>query len=164
MSRFRDELRVIPPTAWYLAWAIYLCSATLIFRFVMPRDPGFRAWPLLGRVAFAYGMLLLILALILMVGYVYADARRRKMRYVMWTFLALLIPDAIGIILYFLLRDPLPLPCLSCRAEVPAKFTFCPYCGAALKPTCPKCGKAVEHGWANCPECGVKLPRQTPAA
>jgi hypothetical protein len=164
MSRFRDELRVIPRTAWFLALVVYLCSATLIFEFGILRDPEFRNWPLLGKVAFAYGLFLLVLALILLVGYVYADAKRRRMRYVMWTWLALLIPDGIGIILYFILRDPLPLPCPSCRADVPAKFTFCPHCGAALKPTCPQCGKAVEPGWANCPNCGAKLPRQTTAA
>ncbi len=161
MSRFRDDLRLIPRTAWFLAWATYFVLATLVFKFAMLSDPKFRAWPLWGKFAFVYGIFLLVLALVLLVGYVYGDAKRRKMRYVMWTFLALLIPDGIGIILYFLLRDPMPLPCPSCRAEVPAKFTFCPHCGAALKPTCPQCGKAVEPGWANCPSCGVKLPRQT---
>jgi hypothetical protein len=161
MSRFRDELRVIPRTAWYLAWGIYFVLATLVFRFGMLPDPKFRTWPLCGKAAFVYGLFLLLVALLLLVGYVYADAKRRKMRYVMWTWLALLIPDGIGVILYFLLRDPMPLPCPSCHAEVPAKFTFCAHCGAALKPTCPQCGKAVEPAWANCPECGVKLPRPT---
>ena len=164
MSRFREELRIIPRTVRVLAWGLYFVCATLVFKFAMLPDPEFRSWPLVGKVAFVYGLFLLLPALILLIGYVYADAKRRKMRYIMWTFLALLIPDAIGIILYFLLRDPLPQPCPSCRAEVAAKFTFCPYCGAALKPTCPKCGKGVEHGWANCPDCGVKLPRQTSAA
>lgn len=165
MSRFRDELRVIPRTAVYLAWGAYLVLATLLFiGMVLSPDPEFRNWPILGKAAFVYGLCLLLPALLMLVGYVYADAKRRKMRYVMWTFLALLIPDGIGVILYFLLRDPLPLPCPSCHAEVPAKFTFCPHCGAALKPTCPQCGKAVEPGWANCPNCGVKLPRQTPSA
>jgi hypothetical protein len=164
MSRFREELRIIPRTAWFLALVVYFCSATLVFKYGILRDPGFRSWPLLGKIAFPYGIFLLVFALILLIGYVYADAKRRKMRYIMWTWLAILIPDAIGIILYFLLRDPLPLPCPSCRAEVAAKFTFCPHCGMALKPTCPQCGKAVEPRWANCPECGAKLPRQTTAA
>jgi len=163
MSRFRDELRVIPRPVWFLAFGIYFVLATVVFKCAVMRDPDFRSWPLLGKVAFPYGIFLLLLALILLVGYVYADAKRRRMRYVMWTWLALLIPDGIGIILYFILRDPLPLPCPSCRADVPAKFTFCPHCGTALQPTCPQCGKAVEHGWANCPNCGVKLPRQTTA-
>jgi len=164
MSRFREELRVIPRTAWLLAWAIYFCSAALIFIFPMQSDSNVRAWPVWGKLVFVCGALLVVLAFILLVGYVYADAKRRKMRYVMWTFLALLIPDGIGIILYFLLRDPLPQPCPSCRAEVTAKFTFCPHCGTALQPTCPQCGRAVEPGWANCPNCGAKLPGQTSTA
>jgi len=96
-------------------------------------------------------------ALILLVGYVFADARRREMRYVMWTWLAALIPDGIGIILYFILRDPLPSPCPKCKTSVPAKFTFCPHCGAALRPCCPQCGKAIEHGWQNCAYCGTRI-------
>ncbi len=48
-----------------------------------------------------------LFVLVLLIGYVYADAKRRGMRYVMWTLLAIFIPNAIGIILYFVMRDPL---------------------------------------------------------
>ena len=33
----------------------------------------------------------------------------------LWTLLAIFIPNAIGIILYFILRDPVPVPCPSLR-------------------------------------------------
>ena len=99
MSRFREELRIIPRTAWFLALLVYVCSATLVFKYGILRDPGFRSWPLLGKIAFPYGIFLLVFALILLIGYVYADAKRRKMRYIMWNCLAILIPVAIGIIL-----------------------------------------------------------------
>src|SRR5713101_8193561 len=108
MSRFREELRVIPRTAWVIAFVAYFVFTTLIFNFALPSDPKLSTWPLAGKIAFVYGMFLLVFALILLVGYVFADARRREMRYVMWTWLAALIPDGIGIILYFILRDPLP--------------------------------------------------------
>jgi hypothetical protein len=165
MSRFGKELRVIPRVVWYFAFVVYFTFATLIFKYVMFSDPEFRDWPLFGKIALPYCAMLLVAIFILLIGYVYGDAKRRAMRYVLWTWLAILIPDAIGIILYFILRDPLPVPCPSCRMAVPSKFTFCPYCGVALKPTCPHCGKAAEPIWANCPHCGVKLPRQssTPA-
>ena len=50
----------------------------------------------------------------LLVGYVYGDARRRGMNQVLWTLLAIFIPSAIGVILYFILRDPVPVPCPRC--------------------------------------------------
>ena len=157
MSRFGEELRVIPRTAWVIAFLAYFAFTTLIFNFALPSDPNLSKWPLAGKIAFVYGMFLLVFALVLLVGYVYADARRREMRYVMWTWLAALIPDGIGIILYFILRDPLPSPCPKCKISVPAKFTFCPHCGAALRPCCPQCGKAIEHGWQNCAYCGTRI-------
>ena len=43
----------------------------------------------------------------LLIGYIYGDARRRGMRYVMWTLLAIFLFNGIGIILYFILREPL---------------------------------------------------------
>lgn len=158
MSYFRKEIGIIPKFAWFLAIVVYLTSATLIFCLAMMRDPSFRNWPLAGKILFPYGLMILPLMLILLIGYVNADAKRRGMRYVMWTILAALIPDCIGIILYFLLRDPMPAACRKCGAMVSSKFTFCPSCGAPARPTCPHCGKATEYGWTNCAFCGGKLP------
>jgi hypothetical protein len=84
------------------------------------------------------------------------DAKRRQMRYVLWTLLATLVPYAIGMILYFILRDPLPKPCPGCGHVEKAKFR--PHCGTLLQPTCPKCDKPVEPTWANCAYCGQQLP------
>ena len=158
MSRFTEELRIIPKTAWAFAILIYLGSSTMLFIVALPSDPNMRHWPLLGQIAFCYGMMLLIFALVLLDGYVYGDAKRRGMRYVMWTWLAVLVPDGIGIILYFILRDPMPSPCPKCAATIPAKYPFCPQCGTPIKMTCPRCGKPVERAWTNCAFCGIKLP------
>ncbi|MGD0839940.1 MAG: zinc ribbon domain-containing protein [Candidatus Acidiferrales bacterium] len=158
MSRLGKELRIIPRTAYVLGIIAYLTLATLLWRLAIVQDPQASKWPPAGQIAISYGLSLFILALFLLVGYVNADAKRRGMRYVMWTFLALLIPDGIGIILYFILRDPLPKPCPGCSVLLKKGFVFCPHCGTPLQPTCPQCGQAVEIGWANCPHCGTKLP------
>jgi hypothetical protein len=163
MSRFGDGLRIIPRTARVIAAVIYLAMADLAFFVLIPADPEMSRWPVAGRLAFAYGIFLLIVAWILLVGYVHADAKRRGMRYVMWTWLAALVPNGIGIILYFLLRDPLPRPCPGCSTVVRAGYTFCPHCGATMQPTCPQCGKGVEAGWTHCPHCGAGLPSQVRA-
>ena len=69
-----------------------------------------------------------------LVGYVYGDARRRGMRHVLWTWLAILIPNGIGIILYFILRDPLLAYCTTCGGATQPGFVYCPRCGAGVAP------------------------------
>jgi RNA polymerase subunit RPABC4/transcription elongation factor Spt4 len=94
---------------------------------------------------------------VLLIGYVNADARRRGMRYVMWTLLAIFIPNAIGIIVYFILREPILRPCPNCSQIVKPGYAFCPHCGCNLAPACPNCRRAVEPGWKNCAACGASL-------
>lgn len=164
MSRFGDGLRIIRRPAWITAIVFYLFMANLAFFVLMPTDKEMVHWPLISRIAFAYGVFLILPAWVLAVGYVYADAKRRGMRYVMWTWLAALVPDGIGIILYFILRDALPKPCPSCTTPVKASFIFCPNCGTSMQPTCPQCGKGVDPAWSHCPHCGANLPTSAPRA
>ena len=155
--------RVIPKLAWFLAFFLWIVIGTLIFEFAMSSDPEMSSWPAVGRIALAYGATLALGAWVLLIGYIYGDAKRRGMRYVMWTLLAIFIPYAIGIILYFILRDPLPRSCPSCTRSVKASFVFCPFCSASLQHTCPQCGFAVDRAWQHCPKCGTKLPTPPPA-
>jgi hypothetical protein len=162
MSRFTKELRVIPKAAWIVACFINLCCLLPMFLFVAPTDPEVGKWPHWGQALCLGGMFLFMGAWVALIGYVYGDAKRRQMRYVMWTLLAIFVPNAIGMILYFILRDPLPKPCPGCGHIEKAGFPFCPRCGALLQPTCSTCSKAVDPTWANCAHCGRRLPE--PAA
>jgi RNA polymerase subunit RPABC4/transcription elongation factor Spt4 len=165
MSRFRQELKVIPGAVRVIAALIYIVVTMALTLFVMfSHDQGLANTPAVGKlmVIVLGGIVPAIWALL--IGYVYADAKRRGMRFVMWTLLAIFIPDAIGIILYFILRDPLMKPCPGCSQVLKSGYTFCPYCGTSLLPTCPSCGRGVESGWANCPNCGTKLPTPPPRA
>jgi RNA polymerase subunit RPABC4/transcription elongation factor Spt4 len=165
MSRFRDELKVIPRTARTIAVLGYVAVTTMFSLFVQfSPDKDLARTPEVGRILIMVVPGFLLLVYVLMIGYVYADAKRRGMRYGMWTLLAIFIPYSIGIILYFILRDPLMKPCPGCSQIVKSGYTFCPHCGTSLLPTCPNCGRGVELGWANCPQCGTKLPSPTPRA
>lgn len=164
MSRFTKELRVIPTAAWIVGLLMYIGITTPMFFYVLPHDPQMGHWPRVLQALFVYGIFLFIPAFVALIGYVSGDAKRRQMRYVMWTLLAIFIPDAIGIILYFILRDPLPKPCPGCGNPVKAGFTFCPRCGTSVQPTCPNCGKGADATWANCPHCGQRLPTPSPRA
>ena len=94
---------------------------------------------------------------ILLIGYIYGDAKRRGMKYVAWTFLAALAPSAIGIILYFILRDPLQVHCTKCGCAIHPGFVYCPHCGGSMGATCLECHKVTQSGWTHCAWCGAKL-------
>jgi len=68
-------------------------------------------------------------AYVLLAGYVYADAPRRGMPAIAWTALTVLVPNAIGFVLYFLLRKPIVHPCPNCGCGVAQDAAFCSRCG-----------------------------------
>lgn len=164
MSRFREELRVIPRAAWIVGIILGVVMAVVLGAvFVLNPDPELRRFPLVLLPAFLpLVAALVVFVYVVLIGYVYGDAKRRQMHYVMWTLLAIFIPDAIGIILYFILRDPLSKPCPECAKPLRAGFVFCPFCGTALQATCQNCGRGVEAVWPHCPHCGSKLPSPAP--
>jgi RNA polymerase subunit RPABC4/transcription elongation factor Spt4 len=157
MSKFSQEMRIIPGAAWVVALLVYVGFAVAISLFFLLTKPGPASWPLVAKIAFAMIPPLPVAILVLIIGYIYADAKRRGMRPLLWTLLAVFVPNAIGIILYFVLRDPLLVTCPSCATPVREGFAFCPNCGTATAPSCPSCRKAVERGWTHCPYCGATL-------
>jgi len=68
-------------------------------------------------------------AWVLLAGYVYADAGWRGMPRIPWTVLAVLIPNCVGFVLYFVLRKPILHPCPGCGRGVAPDAAFCPGCG-----------------------------------
>jgi hypothetical protein len=169
MSRFDQEWALVPAGARWTAVLITLAflglmAGIFLMPAVMSHDPKalvvvapFFLLTLVGAVPIAVYVLLL--------GYVWGDAKRRGMNHVLWTLLALLIPYAVGIILYFVLRDPVPVPCPSCATPARKGHAFCSCCGGAVRPACPGCRQPVEAGWRNCASCGQLLaPAAAPRA
>jgi hypothetical protein len=70
-------------------------------------------------------------AWLLCVGYVYADAKRRGMRPLLWALIAALFPHLFGFLLYFALRQPLAPKCPQCGQPVTLDQRFCSWCGTA---------------------------------
>ena len=106
MSRFREELRVIPPAVRIIAALAFVATTVLLLLFAIPSDRNLSTWPRVAQVAFSTAMGLIVAAYVLLIGYINGDAARRGMNRVLWTLLAIFVPNAIGIILYFVLRDP----------------------------------------------------------
>jgi hypothetical protein len=152
MTPMGQQESVIPATAW----AVGACLSVVAFlglSFVMMQADGPPLLRLVPPVLVAGS----VGAYALLLGYIYGDARRRSMRYVMWTWLAALIPNAIGIILYFVLREPIPVHCCQCGAVMQAGFAFCPLCGCGTAPACVQCKRITQAGWSHCAYCGAKL-------
>ena len=167
MTRFEDEWAQVPAGARITAALVALAFAALMAGiFLLPvavNEPN----------ALPFVVPLFVLSLIgaaglavyvLLVGYVYGDARRRGMNQVLWTLLAVFIPSGVGVILYFILRDPVAVPCPSCGAPARKGFAFCASCGAPVRSACPQCRQPVEPGWRNCARCGAPLTAASGAA
>jgi hypothetical protein len=161
MKRLTQELRIIPGLAWLVGVLLYL--GFVCFSITMMRtDPQLRIWPVWGQAMFTALIPLLLVPYVALVGYVNADARRRGMRYRLWTLLAIFIPNALGFILYFVLREPLMSPCPQCATLVKQGYAFCPKCGAAVASVCPQCRRRVETNWSHCAACGTALAAAEP--
>jgi hypothetical protein len=161
MSRFDREWALVPEGArWTAALVCLAVTALMGGVFLLPGFAERDAKAVLVLSPFFLVSLIGVAflgAYVLLVGYVYGDARRRAMNHVLWTLLAIFIPNAIGIILYFILRDPLPVPCPSCGSPAKKGHAFCAGCGAAVRTACPQCRQPVEAGWRNCARCGALL-------
>jgi RNA polymerase subunit RPABC4/transcription elongation factor Spt4 len=163
MNRFRDGIKVIPGPAWLIAFVVFACMFLLLFGIAIPHDPKLSGWPVWAGVLFSGAMAMLLFVYTLLVGYVNGDAKRRGMRRALWTVIAIFVPNGIGIILYFFMREPVLEPCPKCHALVRSSFAFCPNCSAQLRTACPSCRRPVEPGWNTCAFCGTGLSL-TPSA
>ena len=151
---------VIPKTAKIIAVLMYIGIGSLL-RFALTTDPEMQQWLEWQKDLFAFGISLFVPLYVLIVGYVFGDAKRRGMRHVMWTLIAAMMPYFVGLIIYVVVRDPLLLVCRSCGTVAQKGFAFCPKCGAALAQTCPQCGRTTERSWSHCAYCGVSLSAPT---
>jgi len=180
-TRFRDELRIIP------RWLIWTCVSLYILALIIGVSinwlhtqnggdvfpPELAQQPLLACLALAGAITagsLFTSCWLFMLGYIYRDAKRRGMSPALWTVLVLILSPAylfIGLIIYLLVREPLPYTCPQCSASVSARFNFCPSCKYNLHPACPKCQHEVSDTDKFCAYCGGDLvpavPGESPA-
>jgi RNA polymerase subunit RPABC4/transcription elongation factor Spt4 len=152
------EIKIVPAVAWVLAGAVFV-AAQIFFNVTLARHADAPpAWcrPLLGLLAGIGGGCLLAL-----IGYINRDAKRRGMSPTLWTIVAILIPNGLGGLLYFVLRQPLRGACPQCGSAVQNGFNFCPRCSCKLSPSCPQCQRVVGVSDVFCPYCGTSV--QNPA-
>jgi hypothetical protein len=168
MTRFEQEFALVPEGARWTAALVCLAVTALMAGLVLVPGLAERdgtAVLVLAPVFLASLIGVAFLgAYVLLVGYVFGDARRRRMNSVLWTLLVIFIPSAVGFILYFILRDPVPVPCPACGVPASKGHAFCAGCGTAVRTACPACRQPVETGWRNCARCGAALGPPAPGA
>lgn len=159
-TTLRAELKIIPGIAWVVAAVVVLLWLLVVIPLLVqhhqqrPQESQLPVQFLTSLLVFCG----IVLGLwVLMVFYVNADAGRRQMNRLLWTLLVIFIPNAIGFIVYFLVRKPIGQACGKCRALIRPDFSFCPACGTPASPTCPACHHQIDSEWANCAYCGNKL-------
>jgi RNA polymerase subunit RPABC4/transcription elongation factor Spt4 len=175
--KFTQELRIIPR---WLAWTCVALTTLAIIIGVSINlhnmqfggdvfPPDMRNQPLLASLALG-GLILLMGAMLTahlsMLGYVYQDAKRRSMHPALWTIVVLILSPGygiLGLIIYLLVREPLPYSCPQCATTVSARFNFCPNCKTNLHPACAHCQREVSDTDKFCPYCGNNLMPASPA-
>jgi len=150
-----EEVKVVPWWATGLAIALFAGLQFLMHLVLFPREP--HPTPLAWRIFIGFVAGMALAFFVLLVGYVNRDARRRGMNVTLWTLLVIFVPDAIGFIIYFLLRQPLRIACPKCGAIGDPAFNFCPRCKFNLHPACPQCHHPVQVGDVYCPYCAMAL-------
>jgi len=156
-TTFRSELAIIPAIASVIAAIgfvlVQIALLVLVPRYVADHPP----MPAMVAISIFGGIFLAIV--ILMVGYVNADSKRRGMNALLWTLLVIFIPKALGFLAYFLLRKPLVIGCPRCSTPIGSDFRFCPKCGYAMTPTCQACGRSISRDYNLCPYCGKPVQK-----
>jgi hypothetical protein len=169
--RFWDEFKLVP--RWLVAVVILLFILAQVIAYIVNTQgltnngeifpPELKNNPTLASLALAgiiTSVALVLGASLFLFGYVNRDAKRRGMNSTLWTLLVILLFPAyfaLGFIIYFLMREPLPYPCPQCGNTVGARFNFCQNCKCNLYPACPQCKREVVETDKFCPYCGNDL-------
>ena len=159
-TRFMDEIRIISPWAYLFAILGFLMPFAAMVYATLSGNPPF---PLAAMVPLAIFGGTILGCYVLLIGYVNRDAGRRGMSRLGWTLLAIFIPNALGIVLYFVLRKPRSATCPQCGAPVQSGYGYCPKCGKNLGLHCPRCQHAVHADDVYCPYCGNPLTAADPS-
>ena len=133
MKLLRRFLNIVPKTVQL--WASILVGCALLVGLVVAYETADQGAVL--RTMSAYGSAALVLGVglatwLLCLGFVFADARRRDMRPILWVLVAALFPHLLGFLLYFVMRQPIAATCTKCGKTVPNHQRFCSWCGASL--------------------------------
>lgn len=128
LSVIPRQAKVVAITLFSLAVTVGIIAGSVeVFR----SPNGSHLWIVGSAIGLAGGLFIgsLCTLWVLGLGYVYGDARLRKMPAVPWLLIAMFVPNLLGFLLYFVLRKPLGRPCPQCGQAITPEQRFCSWCG-----------------------------------
>jgi hypothetical protein len=153
-GRLNREMGLIPWWAYGVA-ALGFIGMQVVMHVVVAKEHN--APPYVARVALGLIAGSVIAVMALLIGYVNRDSKRRGMNSTLWTVLVIFVPNALGFILYFLIRQPLQVACGHCGAMLQPNFRFCPKCSTPRFAVCGHCNTPTQPGDLFCNNCGRML-------
>ena len=105
----------------------------------------------------------ILAVIVLMVGYVNADSKRRGMNSLLWTLLVIFIPKALGFLAVFPAAQTAADAVSEMRHRDGIGLPLLPKCGYAVTPICPHCGRAIKPRLHVLSYCGKPVPGWLPA-
>lgn len=107
------------------------------------------------------GLIITLLIKIVVIIYVYNDAKKQKMNHILWIALIIFLPSYIILIAYLIVRKYNEYTnCPNCQFQVKKKSSICPNCHQILTYTCPRCHQKIKEEWDVCPYCTEVLRRK----
>lgn len=153
-GKFNREMGLIPWWAYLIAAVGFVCMQG-VMNWVVAKEPN--APPYIARVIIGLVGGSVLAVMVLLIGYVNRDSKRRGMNQTLWTCLVIFVPNALGFILYFLVRQPLQVACGHCGAMLQPNFRFCPKCSTPRFAVCGHCNTPTQPGDLFCNNCGRML-------
>jgi len=107
------------------------------------------------------GLMITLLIKIVIIIYVYNDAKTHDMNRILWIALIIILPSYIILIAYLIVRKYNEYTsCPNCHFRIKKKTSICPNCHQILTYTCPRCNKKIKEEWDMCPYCTEVLRRK----
>ncbi len=122
-TRSKDDIRIFAPWAYWLFGIVFL-TILVLFVTIVGMDPKAPPLPIRCLLGMLAGAVLGCYAVL--IGYINQDAGRRGMSRLLWTLIAIFVPNGLGIVLYFVLRKPRAVTCPQCNAEIDPGFQLLP--------------------------------------
>jgi RNA polymerase subunit RPABC4/transcription elongation factor Spt4 len=107
------------------------------------------------------GLIITLLIKVVIIIYVYNDAKKQEMNHILWIALIIFLPSYIILIAYLIVRNYNEYTnCPNCQFRVKKKSSICPKCNQILTYTCPRCHQKIKEEWDMCPYCTEVLRRK----
>lgn len=90
---------------------------------------------------------------------IYRDAKEHNLKAGMWTAIAMLIPNFIGLVIYLVVRNDVEKEgkCSACGTKILSDYNICPGCKGVFERMCKKCNNVLKEEVSICPYCGESI-------